>query len=718
MHQRILQRVLVVLLAGALTPAMAAETVSRIRLLLHPYIAAPGQLPPGALVNLQALAGVPLTFAGATRTGSLEFNLPQPLDAAAVATMVSRMREDRSVVWAEPVASNAAAKSVVVKTNGKSAPALTRQKLMLRLAPSVLPDWPTLLPRFSAVVGATLTVDHQIGNIWVLTLDTAVPDAQLANMASQLETDAMIQYADPVQRAVTKVIPNDPDYNQEWALSDPVAGINAPAAWDLQKGNSSIAIAVVDTGITTHPELAGRVLPGYDFISDPARSGDGDGRDNDPSDNGDSTSDGQCFPGSQGEPSSWHGTFVSGIIAANTNNGVGIAGIDWHAMILPVRVLGKCGGTFDDITAGVLWAAGLPVTGVPANPYPARVINMSLGGSTDCPQAMQDAINQALSEGIVVAVAAGNESDDASTSAPANCSGVITVGGSTRQGDRTDYSNFGARVDISAPGGDGDVANWIFSISNDGTGGPGNPTYKSEIGTSFSAPQVAGTASLMFARNANLTPGRVLNIMSATSRAFPAGTTCAAGGACGAGLLDAGFALQSTPAGDAVAPSNTVPVIEYYRADKDHYFMSANAAEIAFTDTVLSGTFQRTGELFYAWTNPALAPNTAKPVCRFYSRLPLIDSHFYTAIASECQYVLTHEASTWTLENPAAFYVLLPDATGACPASTAPVYRFFDNRNDANQRHTIDLSVQRAMINRGWVPEGSGPNAVAFCTPD
>ena len=551
----------------------------------------------------------------------------------------------------------------------------------------------------------------------MLKLASAVPDAQLANMASQLQTDASIQYADPVQRAVVKVVPNDPDYGLEWALSDPVAGINAPAAWDLQKGNSSIAVAVVDTGITTHPELAGRVLPGYDFISDASRSGDGDGRDNDPSDNGDYTSDNQCYPGSPGRSSSWHGTFVSGIIAANTDNGVGIAGIDWNAKILPVRVLGKCGGTFDDITAGVLWAAGLPVAGAPANPYPARVINMSLGGATDCPQAMQDAINQALGQGTVVVVAAGNESDNVTTSAPANCSGVITVGGSTRQGDRTGYSNFGRRVDISAPGGDGDVANWIFSISNDGDSGPGNPTYKPEIGTSFAAPQVAGTASLMFARNANLTPGRMLNLMNATARPFPAGTTCAAGGACGSGLLDAGFALRSTVAGDAVAPAGTVPVIEYYRADKDHYFMSANAAEIAFTDSTLSRTFQRTGEVFYAWATRELAPANAKPVCRFYSRLPLIDSHFYTAIASECQYVQTHWAGTWTLENAAVFYVLLPDAAGTCPAATAAVYRFFDNRNDANHRHTVDLSVKRAMINRGWAPEGNGTNAVAFCTP-
>jgi hypothetical protein len=160
-----------------------------------------------------------------------------------------------------------------------------------------------------------------------------------------------------------------------------------------------------------------------------------------------------------------------------------------------------------------------------------------------------------------------------------------------------------------------------------------------------------------------------------------------------------------------------VPVIEYYRADKDHYFMSANPAEIAAVDALFSATWQRTGELFYAWTDPLLAPLAAVPVCRFFSSIPLIDSHYFTADAAECQFIIAQWPGIWTLEFPAAFYVLLPDAAGACAAGTLPVYRFFDNRQDANQRHTIDLSVRRAMLNRAWVPQGFGPNQVIFCTP-
>jgi serine protease len=531
-------------------------------------------------------------------------------------------------------------------------------------------------------------------------------------MAEQLQTDSEVQYADAVTRAQPMRVPNDPYYSQQWALLDPIGGVNAPAAWDLQIGSAAVTVAVIDTGITAHPDLAGRILPGFDFISDPGMANDGDGRDPDPSDPGDGTKDNECGDGVPGEPSSFHGTFVSGIIAANSDNGVGISGLDWNAKILPVRVLGKCGGTFDDIVDGILWAAGLPVAGVPPNPFPARVINMSLGGPSSCPQALQDAINQALTHGTVVVVAAGNSATDVSGFAPASCGGVISVGASTRQGDRASYSNLGLRVDLSAPGGDGLVADWILSTGHDSSG----PIYEFAIGTSAAAPHVAAAASLMVARNANLTPGRIQDIITGTTRNFISGTSCATSPLCGSGTLDISLALQSTIPGGGMAPPGTVPVIEYYNSARDHYFMSADAAEQAYVDQVLASIFQRTGELFYAWVDPVLAPLTAQPMCRFYAA-GLIASHYFTASAAECQFIIANQGATWMLENRAAFYVLLPDGNGNCQGGTLPVYKFFDNRIDANQRHTIDLSVRRAMINRAWIPQGFGPNHVAFCTP-
>lgn len=708
MRQRLLFCLGIALLA--LGFEAGAQNVTQIRLMLHPTTAAPGALPLAAMTRLQALSGVALSVAGTTRTGALEFSLAQPLSTGDANALLRRLREDRSVLWAEPIL------PAPLAAKAASLSPFQGNKLMVRLVGDPSPDWSVLLPRFTDLAGMPMRVERQIDNVWVLSLDQRVPEDMLAAIAEQLQMDSAVQYADPARRAFAHRVPNDPLYSQQWALSDPVGGLNAPAAWDLQIGSSGVTVAVIDTGITVHPDLAGRILPGYNFISDPATAGNNVGRNSDPTDLGDGTSNDECGDGIPGEASFFHGTFVSGLIAADTNNGAGIAGLDWNAKILPVRTLGKCGGTFDDILDALLWALGQPVAGVPLNPNPARVINLSLGGIGSCPQSFQEAINTALAQGAVVVVSAGNDSEDAMNSAPANCSGVITVGASTRGGDITQYSNFGRRIDLSAPGGDGEMPDWILSTGNDGVAGPGNPDYEFAVGTSFSAPFVSASASLMIARNANLTPGRIQDIITGTARTFTAGSACGVSSQCGAGLLDTSLALQSTLPGVSVAPPGTVPVIEYYRSDKDHYFMSADAAEIAFVDTGLAGTFQRTGELFYAWLDPALAPPGAVPVCRF-SATGLIDSHYFTASAAECQFILTHFAGVWTLELAAAFYVLPPDATGACTAGTLPVYRFFDNRQDANQRHTIDLSVRRAMLNRAWVPQGVAPDGVIFCTP-
>jgi serine protease len=718
MLRKSLRLLTLVALLGALVPLAAAQNVSGLRVMLHPDAANGGQLSDATLSLLQSLAGVPLTLAATTRTGALEFTLTPPLDAATSAAMLDRMRNNRSVLWVEPVTTAPATAKIMSAPQADGAP--DGRKVMLRLTSAAAPDWATLLPRLAAVAGSTLVVDHQIGDVWVLAVPTAIPDAQLAQMAALIQSDPAVQYADPVRRVTKQLVPNDTFYPQQWPLSDPVGGVNAPLAWSITTGSANTVVAVVDTGVTAHPEFSGRLLPGYDFISDPNSAGDGNGRDNDASDPGDWTNDGQCGNGVPGEASSWHGTFVSGLIAANTNNAAGIAGMNWQAMILPVRVLGKCGGTFDDIVAGVLWAAGLPVTAAPANPSPARVINLSLGGQTSCPQAMQDAINAVLAQGAVVTVAAGNSSEAATGFAPANCSGVVTVGASTHQGDRASYSNFGQRVDLSAPGGDGAVADWILSTSNSGITSPVAATFVREIGTSFAAPHVAGAASLMLARNPNLTPGQVLSIITGTARNFPAGSQCAQGAAvCGAGLLNAGLALQNTVSATDGAPPGTVPVVEYYRADKDHYFMTANPAEIAFFDASLSSVYQRTGEVFYAWLTPATAPpgTPLSPVCRFYDPSPLVDSNFFTAVPSECQYMIAQWAGVWNLESRAAFYVLLSDSNGVCPGGSVPIYRFFDNRNDANFRHTRDLTVRRQMLNKQWAPNGFGPSGVAFCSP-
>ena len=462
------------------------------------------------------------------------------------------------------------------------------------------------------------------------------------------------------------------------------------------------------TGILPHPDLEGRVLPGYDFITDPLRARDGDARDPDPRDEGDWSNEGECGPA---QNSFFHGLFVAGQIAANTNNGIGIAGLTTGAMILPVRVLGRCGGTFEDVLAGMLWSSGVPIAGVPANTNPAKVINLSLGGLGACDQSIQESIDDALAQGAVVVAAAGNESANVADFSPANCSGVITVGAIMQDASLTSYSNFGPRIDVSAPGGDLPISGLMISTSNDGTTIPGQPDYEAARGTSFAAPLVSGTAAMMLARNPMLTGGRILGLVTGTSREFPLGSVCAGVAFCGSGLLDAGAALASTLPGGSTPPSGAFEVVEYYNAYLDHYFITAQPAEIAYIDTVLSGSFQRTGLYFYAYLSPIFAPFNSRPVCRFFAS-GLINSHFFSASASECSFVQANWPGIWTLETSASFYIQVPDANGKCPADTLPVYRFFNNRNDANHRYTVDRSVRRAMLNRGWVPEGDGPNAV------
>ncbi len=689
----------------------SAQTTSTIRVRLHPYVAAAGTLPPDALTKLEALVGTGLTLAGTTRTGALDLQLAVPQDSTTIAATLRALRNDRGVLWAEP--SRAATMSVMAKS-AQASPFVDNtpgQRLMVRLKDGVDPDWSTLLPQLGSHIGTDLRVERRIGNVWVLSVPTPRVPAQLAQMAELLQTDGAVQYADPVRHAIPFAAPNDPYYPQQWTLHDPLSGVNAETAWTLQPDSSSVVVAVVDTGILPHPDLAGRVLPGYDFISDPNRARDGDARDPDPRDEGD-WSNGDCAPP---EDSFFHGLFVAGLIAANTNNGTGIAGLTTGARILPVRVLGACGGSFDDVLAGTLWASGVQIAGVPPNTDPAKVINLSLGGIGACDQSIQEAIDDALAQGAVVVAAAGNSSANVQDFTPANCSGVIAVAAHSQDATLAGYSNYGPLVAVSAPGGSLPASGLIVSTSNDGLTVPQNPDYETAQGTSFAAPMVSGTAAMMIARNPMTTAGRVLDIVQGSSRDFPASSICAQSNLCGAGLLDAGAAITSTLPGGSTPPPGAYPVIEYYNPALDHYFITAQPADIYYMDTVLSGVFHRTGLYFYAYLNPLEAPAGARPVCRFFAA-GLINSHFYSASAFECNYVQVTWPGIWYLETPSAFFIQVPDGQGNCPDHTLPVYRFFNNRNDANHRYTVDLSVRRAMLNRAWVPEGSGPNSIAFCT--
>lgn len=349
---------------------------------------------------------------------------------------------------------------------------------------------------------------------------------------------------EPDLRFLPTFMPNDPRYLEQWDLFEATAGMNAPAAWDLADGHG-VTVAVIDTGITPHSDLNANVLPGFDFISDLATAVDGNGRDANPNDPGDWFSAGEC-----GSPtpsnSSWHGTHVAGTIAALSNNNNGVAGIARNAKIVPARVLGKCGGFTSDIADAITWASGGRVRGVPNNPNPAKVINMSLGGPGACGNTFQRAINSAVQRGTTVVVAAGNSNANVSGFSPANCNNVVSVAASDRDGNRAFYSNFGTLIDVTAPGGEvrletdppgtrSTPQNGILSTLNTGTTVQGSETYFTYMGTSMAAPHVAGLVALMLSKHPGLTPAQVESALKANTRPLPG--TCTGG--CGTGLIDA-----------------------------------------------------------------------------------------------------------------------------------------------------------------------------------
>ena len=309
-----------------------------------------------------------------------------------------------------------------------------------------------------------------------------------------------IAYAEPNYIYTANMVPNDPYYNLQWHYPQ----INLPETWDITTGSSNVIVAVIDTGVVlSHPDLSTQVIAGYDFISDPQISNDGNGIDNNPDDPGD---------GNTLQDSSFHGTHVAGTVAATTNNSIGIAGVAWKSRIMPIRVLGKGGGSAYDIVQGILYSAGLANDSGTVPSKKADIINMSLGMSA-ASQTIENAVNAARNAGVIIVVAAGNDNKDASGYSPAGLSSVLTVSAVDYRSDKAPYSNFGSVVDVAAPGGDtgadsnGDgYADGVLSTVYDG--------FKFYQGTSMAAPHMAGVIALMKAVHPNLTQLDVERLLS------------------------------------------------------------------------------------------------------------------------------------------------------------------------------------------------------------
>ena len=348
----------------------------------------------------------------------------------------------------------------------------------------------------------------------VVRSDRALDHVEAESLMRRIAADANVEYVEIDRLNQPYLTPNDTRYSEQWGYSG-TYGIKANQAWDVTTGTGSV-VAVLDTGITSHSDLSANILPGYDFIIDTTVSNDGNGRDSDPSDPGDWVSANQCGGTHAAQGSSWHGTHVAGTIAAVTNNAKGVAGVAYGAKIVPVRVLGTCGGYDSDIADAIIWASGGTVSGVPANANPAEVINLSLGGSGACGTTTQNAINSAVSRGTTLVIAAGNDNVNVSNASPANCNNVIAVASTTSTGARSSFSNYGSLIDIAAPGSN------ILSTLNSGSTTPSTETYASYNGTSMATPHVAGVVALMqAAATTPKTPAEIESIIKANVTAFP-----------------------------------------------------------------------------------------------------------------------------------------------------------------------------------------------------
>jgi serine protease len=499
----------------------------------------------------------------------------------------------------------------------------------------------------------------------VVELEAELEGAALADALAAVRAEADVEFVEPDRRRYPHAIPSDALFANQWYLqSTQISAVRATQAWDTTTGGSGTVVAVLDTGVRyNHTDLgratqAGKLLPGFDFISNTAMANDADARDSDPSDPGDwiDTADLQRSPFNGGDcelaNSSWHGTRVSGIVGALSNNGTGIAGLGWTTWVLPVRVLGKCGGDDSDILSAMRWAAGLAVAGAPINPYPARVINLSLGADGPCSLSYVNVVNELANAGVLVVASAGN--DGGSVDAPANCPGVVAVGAIRHIGTKVGFSNVGPGVALSAPGGNcvntGPGQPCLFSIdtTNDtGTTTPVAPTFTDQtsfnVGTSFSSPIVAGTAGLMHAVNAKLPPALLTARLREGARAFPTTSTTVPAPpvchvpvdefdlqtaecicttqTCGAGMLDAAGAVAA-----ALRPAVSIQVPGTITAGQDVALnASASAAACNRTLSTFAWTLQ-SGSATITGADQPIATVQAPTTGEFTLRLTITDN--------------------------------------------------------------------------------------------
>ena len=442
--------------------------------------------------------------------------------------------------------------------------------LVVKYADGAQPDG--VVPGASAVSAVGLSDGGEVAaDVRKVEFSEATSLATAQAVAEQLEASPEVEWAEPDQFVFTAgetVSSTDQEFAQQWNLWD-ANGIDAGHDGSATSTSSSfsgtgagVRVAVVDTGVVPHPDLEGALVPGYDFVSDPASlaaprepggpsvafdADEASGWDSDATDPGDWRS---VAPS---RSSTWHGTQMAGLIAARSGNG-GIVGVAPSASVQPVRALSWRGGLLSDVAAAITWASGGTVASVPANPTPSQVVSLSFAVEAACPVSLQSAIDGAVARGAVVVAAAGNAGSDSAAFAPANCANVIGVGATDRSGKRASYSNWGPAVDLSAPGGSLASDGGVRTASNSGTSGAASPGYGFAEGTSVAAAQVSGAVARMLSSassGASLTPSAVASALTGSAVKAFAGSSCDADASrtCGAGILSLAQVATGTSGG-------------------------------------------------------------------------------------------------------------------------------------------------------------------------
>lgn len=525
---------------------------------------------PDVLKRLSLKVGIDLVWEANTRTNGQVLSLPFAVTAEQARQAAKALSLEPGILWADVEAgeTHLKPKSAIAKNSNHRTDEISRFIVKLR-GDNLSSDLDSgLLTKLATAAGVKLKATDRTSFARILSLEEPITLEQAEAIEISLERLSEVVYADPESHVstqnVSSITPNDPYFWRDWHLLGPyppsgvppygfngyLGAANVQAAWELTKGSASTGVAVVDSGILfDHPDLKrslGRqkTKRGWDMITSIASARDGNARDQNAQDEGDWV-DAFTGCGDALRDSTWHGSHVAGIIAATTNNSVGVSGINWKAKIVPVRAIGAC-GNLSDMTDGIIWAAGnKEVPGTKPNRTPVKVINLSLGGDGACSNAEQEAIDYALSKGISVVVSAGNESKDVSLASPANCRGVISVASVNHLGDLADYSNFGSSITVSAPGGQMQfpvslvdpvsgkevgakeipVNEWgVWSTINTSPTSPnlGKMTYGPMQGTSMSAPVVSGVVSLMVSadKKHRLSPTLVKKILQDTAAEF------------------------------------------------------------------------------------------------------------------------------------------------------------------------------------------------------